>query len=199
MSVGVVLMGVTAHCFLKGMWMSESRSLFMLVRDFQALDELLIESGGEITPVLEEWMSLNAGDVGAKVDSYKLYIDHLDARAEYFKRLEAQAYEAKKLFENHIKRLKENLKQSMIEMGVDELRGQDFRWKLSQLKPKLVIEDAKAIPAKFTTETIVFEPDKEKIMAAIESGETIAGCRIEPVQSLKNYVNSGSKKVVKSE
>ncbi len=171
----------------------ENKSLISIVKDFNALDELLIESGGELNETLEQWLQINESNLAEKVDNYKLYLDHLDARNEYFKGIKDQANSAQNIFKNMATRLKENLKFAMETTKSDEFRGQMFRYKLSKPKSKIVINDQEAIPMNFMQEKTVFVPDMEKIEAALANGEIIDGVSIETSQSGRWYANTKGK------
>lgn len=172
---------------------TEERSLVALMKDFNALDELLIESGGELDPVLEQWMQLNEKNISEKVDGYKLFMDHLAAKIDFLKGMEEEIYGTRKALANQIDRMKNTLKFAAAQMQKDELLGERYRFKISESKPKLSIEDADSIPAQFMTETIVFKPDLEALQKAIDAGEVIPGVKLVTTVSLRSYVNSKGK------
>jgi hypothetical protein len=173
--------------------MEQNRSLVSIVKDFNALDELLIEQSGELCPTLENWMQINEHNLAEKVDNYKLYIEHLESRNEYFKGIKDQANQAQNIFKNMVSRMKENLKFSMSNLGSDELRGDMYRFKLSKPKQKVQIVNSEEIPLEFTKEVTRIEIDMDKIDAAISAGQKIPGVGIETSQSLLSYSNTKGK------
>lgn len=173
---------------------TENRSLVAIVKDFNALDELLIEQSGEVCPTLEQWMQINEHNMAEKVDNYKLYIEHLESRNEYFKGIKDQANQAQNIFKNMVSRMKENLKYAMASLGTDELRGDMYRFKLSKPKSKLTITDAEKIPLEFTKEVTEIQIDMEAIEKAISEGREVPGVTIETNQSLLSYSNTKGKK-----
>jgi hypothetical protein len=174
--------------------MSENKSLMSLVRDHYKLDEDLLKNGGELSEELEQFMQITEKGLSEKIDSYKLYMDHLAFRAEYFDNLAKQAEQYKKVFDNQIKRMKENIKFAMRNMNTTELRGEQYRFALTEPTDKLVIENEEAIPAMFTKEELVLKLDREAIMNELKKGEQVPGAKIELTQQLRQYVNSNSKK-----
>lgn len=172
--------------------MDENKSLVVLVQEFAEMDRALIESGGELTPDLEAQMSITGENLKGKVDRYKLYMDHLDSRAEYFKAIEYQARDARKLFENHNNSLRANLKMAMDALGVADLYGNDWRFKLSSAKPKMLINEEELDP-KYKKEVTTLVPNKELIEMDLSMGITVKGAYFESSHSLRNYVNHEGK------
>lgn len=174
-----------------------NKPLVALVSEFAELDRLLIESGGELTPEIEQQFMINRDNMRSKVDRYKLYMDHLDARAVYFKDIADQALAAKRLFENHKSRLKENVKYAMSSMDTTELEGDDWRFKLSAPKDKISIDD-KLLPEDFKKTEIIKIPDREAVETALMLGEEIPGVTVEKSYQLRSYINhAGRAKPVK--
>ena len=174
--------------------METSRSLIAIVKDFHALDELLIESGGELCPTLENWMQLNQENLSEKVDNYKLYIEHLESRNDYFKGIKEQCNAAQNVFKNMVERMKANLKFSMESMEMEEIRGEMFRYKLGKPKDKLVITNRDEIPVEYTKEVTTIQVDMELVEKAIAEGKTVPGVKIETTSSLLSYANTKGKK-----
>lgn len=165
-----------------------NKSLLNLVNEFQELDRLLIESNGELSDELELALSLNQSQLQTKVDKYKLYLEHLKSRSEYFKSIEEEAKQAKKIFENANEAIKERLKFIMINLNVDELSGESYRFKLIDGKDKLVIHDETLISDEYKKEVVSLELDKEKLMKDLQAGLKIDGVDIQVVKSLRTYI-----------
>lgn len=173
--------------------MEQTRSLVAIIKDFNALDELLIEQSGELCPTLENWMQINEHNLAEKVDNYKLYIEHLESRNEYFKGIKEQANNAQNVFKNMVLKMKENLRFAMEGMKTDELRGDMYRYKLSKPKRKIVISNRDEVPLEFTKEVLSIEIDMDLVEKAITEGRSIPGIKIEETQSLLSYSNTKGK------
>jgi hypothetical protein len=174
--------------------MSESKSLMALVKDHHKLDEDLFKNDGELSPEMEQFLEITEKGLAEKIDAYKMYMDHLEFRAEYFKQLSEQAQQYEKVFLNQIKRMKENIRFAMQTMNTTELKGEQYRFALTEPSQKLVIENEELIPVKYTKEIIDFKPDREAIKKALEIGEAVPGAKLETTQQLRQYVNAGKKK-----
>ena len=179
--------------------MEAKRSLTKLVGDFHALEQLLIESEGEMCETMNEWMDLNKGDIAQKVDGYKLFMDHCNAKAEYFEERSKEFGKAANALWNHAERMKQAVKNAMLEMNVTDLNGVDFRFKLSPSKPKVEIISEDEIPAQYFVEKVSLQPDKVAIGEALAAGTAIAGVKWVEGKTIRSYVNSTTKKAVKSE
>lgn len=179
--------------------MTESKSLMAFVKDHHKLDEALLKNDGELSEELEQFLQITEKGLAEKIDGYKLYMDHLEFRAQYFKDLAQQAKVYEKTFTNLIERMRGNLKFAMQNMNTNELKGEQYRFALTEPSDKLIIENEEEIPAKFTKEELVLTVDKEQVMAALKKGEKVPGAKIELVSQLRQYVNGGSKKKTKKE
>ena len=164
-----------------------SRSLIHLTSEIAALERALLENGGELPADLEAHFDLASGDLREKVDRYRHIIDAFGARADYFAELEKQARDAKKVFENQAERLKANLRRAIEATGQDELLGNDWRYKLTRGKEKLVTTND--LPDTFKKEKVTLEPDKDQIISALEMGFEVPGAALVETTSLRCYVN----------
>ena len=84
-------------------------TLFDITAEQRRINDALMESGGELTPELEEALLVNAENFAVKVEGYAASIRKFDALAEAadaeIKRIQA----IKKTATNSAKRLKESL------------------------------------------------------------------------------------------
>lgn len=165
-----------------------NKSLIQITNEFLELDRLLIESGGELNEEIETALALNQKDLQVKVDKYKLYIDHLKQRAEYFKDLETEARDARKVFENSSDKLKDRIKYMMNTLNVNEIDGEAFRFKLIEGKDKLVVNDQSVVPQEYFIPVTTLNLDKEKLLQDLQSGLKIDGVDIEVVKTLRTYL-----------
>lgn len=152
-----------------------------------------MENGGELTPELETLMDVNAIELANKADKYYYLIKSLGAEATYWKEQMDQVNKVIKSISNLEKNLKERIKYAMKESETPEIEGNDIKWKISKIKPKLVIDDATKLPPELKVSTHYVEPNKEKIREALEAGEVVEGCRLEDNHSLRTSLNKRGK------
>ena len=170
-----------------------NKSLVTIVNESASIEAMLIESGGELTDEIQNFLAVNSTELATKVDGYHMIIDRFDSlkkyyaeKAEFFKIISGQC-------DNASKRLKENIKFAMLELGVDEIKGHDMRFKLSQGAGKLVVDDEEMIPVEFKVEKITTEIKNSELKEALKKGP-IVGAHIEPTQSVRAYANLPEKK-----
>lgn len=102
----------------------ETRSLFQLSADMSAIEDALWESGGELTPELEQALTETEQSLAVKTDGYNSLIRKFASKADVIdaeiKRLTA----LKKTYQNAEKRLKNHICETMGVFGIDKLEGQ---------------------------------------------------------------------------
>lgn len=163
-------------------------SLVKIVKEVASLETMLIESGGELTPEIEAMLTVKEVNLPEKVDSYEAMLDRLSVIESLYKERAKLFSQAAKSLGNAQDTLKDRIKYAMKELGVTELLGHDIRFKLSSSKPKLVIEDEKAIPKEYKAEVITVEVQKDKLLEDLKIG-SVEGARLEESFSLRTYVN----------
>lgn len=169
------------------------RNLVAIAAHIADIERQILEAGGELTPEIEAAFDLSQGEFSEKIDRYYWMIQACDWRAAQFKSIADQGTAARKNFENVKERLKDRLKLVAKEGDVDELKGVDWRFKISvSSKPKLVFT-GEPIPQEWCKEEIKFVPDKERIENALLMGEKVPGVHFEDVQSIRSYPNKGPK------
>ena len=98
-------------------------TLYQLTEQMSALESLLEDNGGELTPDIEALWQETGESLTKKVDNYnaliiklKNYSSNLDAE---IKRLQG----LKKTADNSLKNVKEHIKSVMEQFGIDKLEG----------------------------------------------------------------------------
>lgn len=165
-------------------------SLIKRTEDKLTLWELIASTGGELTPVLEAWLDEVEKNLQTKVDQYKFFQDELKSEIQ---RLKAEATElstAARSLERVEDALKSRIKDAMIKLGVTEMRGQSYRFKLSDSAPSLIIDDETRIPGAMTL--VKIEPDKALIKSELLAGTVVPGARLQASHQLRTYVNKGA-------
>ncbi len=157
-------------------------TLYNITSEQLRINELLEESGGELTPEIEEALMLNAENFEIKADGYIESISRYKALAEAADVRIKEMQRIKKTSENIEKRLKERLLQAMMVMEVDKMEI-GLR-KLSIRNTSSVnITDEAHIPAEY----IIIEQkyDKTRIKDALKSGDVIPGAELVTNKSIQ--------------
>jgi len=137
-------------------------------------------------------MDLIRKELPSKVDGYKAVLDKLKLEEKYFKsQADVFITTAKRL-----KQLRDNLnirlKDAMTHLDVNEIKGKNFRFKLSPVKPKVLV-DLENLDAKYLKEVVEYKADNSLIRESIESGEVVQGAELEYGSALRVYVNREEK------
>lgn len=171
----------------------EKKALLTIVQDSLNIEKMLIESGGEMTDEISEILAVTEQSMSEKIDGYHLIIDRFETlkkyyeeKAEYFKTISNQCGNASK-------RLKENIKVAMINLGVDEIKGNDMRFVLVGGAGSLVIEDEEMIPVEYKYEKVETIIKKDELKRDLKT-KKISGARIEESKSVRAYANIPERK-----
>ena len=116
-------------------------TLLELTRAWQWLEYKLIETGGEMDTELDQFYSQLGRDIASKVDQYDFILRSLDARADELKAEGKRFTTAANAMAAHRERLNATLKMVMDQHGITELQGQRVRFKLSNARPALDLDD----------------------------------------------------------
>ena len=107
------------------------KTLYELTAQMRQIEDTLEETGGELTPELEETWNETGESLVAEVDNYNALINHMDTYCKNLdteiKRLQA----LKKTGDNSLKRIKEHVRDVMIANGIDKLEGEYCKMSLS--------------------------------------------------------------------
>mgnify|MGYP002510506886 CR=1 FL=1 len=150
-------------------------TLFDITAEQRRINDALMESGGELTPELEEALLVNADNFAVKVDGYATSIRKFEALAEAADAEIKRIHAIKKSATNSAKRLKEALAYGMEVMGYDKvdigLNKLSFRSSTA-----VNITDEVRIPNQYIkVETKI---DKESLKRDLKAGLVIEGAEL---------------------
>lgn len=165
----------------------KDESLMALVHLSHQIQEMLVESMGELTPEVEMAIAKLHEKLPNKADNYKFFIDDLKAQAETWNERAAVLSRIAKAFINYTEALKYRLKMACIELDVEEIIGNDFRWKLINNAPSLIVEDEGLIPAKFKEIVQTTKIRSDLLKEALKNGEIVPGARLETGFHVRPY------------
>lgn len=148
----------------------------------------IAEAGGELSPKLEAMLDEIGKDLARKTDSYVMVLDKLEAEEEFWKAKADAFSRVAKGCAAIREKMRDRIRTAIELTGEAEVRGDDFRFKLTDSKPRLVIEEP-YLPEQWWMVVTEEHPDKDRIRAELEAGGTIPGARLEEVKSLRKYVN----------
>lgn len=171
----------------------ENKSLVEIVNETVSLEKMLIESGGELTSEMEEFLAVNANKLAEKVDGYDLVINRFKNLAEFYKQKADFYIKISEQCVNTSEKLKKNIKHAMETLNVEEVKGNEVRFTLVKGQGSLKIKDREMIPVEFKQEIIETVIDNARLKAACKLGP-VPGAEIEYNPSLRTFANLPDKK-----
>lgn len=108
-----------------------SNTLYDLTGQMASIDAMLEETGGELTPELEELWQETSESLVQKVDNYNDLIKYNEDFSENVANRIKELQALKKTADNKVKHLKEHIKDTMTQFGIKELKGRYCKITLS--------------------------------------------------------------------
>lgn len=154
-------------------------SLYEITEELAALDELLEETEGEVTPEIEAWMEEFGPMLMRKVDSIGRYCTSLTAAAAACKAEEARLAKRREVLEEKVAGLRRLLEMAMSRRGASRLEGQVFtaRRQKNGGRPALAVAVRPEELPHWLTRTVpaTVTADNEAIREAIKAIEAAGG------------------------
>lgn len=168
-------------------------SLRALVQQASDIELMLLENGGELTPEVEKQLEILDVATPVKIDNYFSLMERFDALKAVFKKKSEDMAQISKSYDAANERLKYNLREAMGIAELDELKGNDYRFKLCDSPPAVIIENEDAVPSAYKVVTQTTKIDKKRIGEDLAIGVPVPGCSLSRSRSLRKYINSGAK------
>lgn len=161
---------------------NKPRSLLALNSDMHALEEIIGESGGELTDeslrVIQDWIGDLKAETNNKADAYLGLVREFELRADAVRAEAKRLAERATVSENAAKNLRARLQWFMEQNGIKSIDTGRFRVSVSANggAAPLVIDDEGAIPENYYDHPPVL--NRAAVRAALEGGIEIPGVRI---------------------
>lgn len=157
------------------------KSLYHITEEQRALNLLLEESGGEMTPELEQALTINEGNFLAKSESYVYAIKDYDAWEERIAAEIQRLTQMKRVATNAKNRLKQTLIVAMQQFGYDKVTYDLHSLSLRKTTAVNVIDEA-AVPKEYFKVELTLDKKRLKDdlkQAAIPGAELSEGYYIQ--------------------
>jgi hypothetical protein len=152
------------------------KTLLNIRQEYTSLLDQIEKNEGEITPELEEALSIHKQELSAKSLAYVEFIGNLTSQnnriEEEIKRLQILKRRNAQLLEF----LQKGLVQAVNEFGTIRTGTHTISVRNSE---ECIIEDSEKIPDRFKTVRMDIQVDKLAVKKAIKSGENIPGAHIQ--------------------
>lgn len=159
-------------------------SLYEIELSQLQLVEQLIENGGDLTPELEEALTLNKENLETKGTNYGLIIKQIESECDIIDAQIERLNKLKKSRNNSIERLKNNISTAMQIFDIEEIKTPIL--KINFRKSESVeVDDLKLLDRKFITTKVTESADKTAIKEAIKAGETVMGATLKQNKNIQ--------------
>lgn len=157
--------------------MAESLTLRQLADELLALDELLEETEGEVTPEIEAWMDEYGKKLVGKADAIGDYISHSEGRVWVLATEEKRLAKTRKQVEKKLEWLRGHWANALAASGRKKIEGDRFALSVKANRSVVLTALAQDLPSQFVRLVPAsVEPDKGKIALALKSdnAETVS-------------------------
>lgn len=150
-----------------------NRNLYELTNDYETLLIMLYDEETDEQMILDTLEGIE-GEIEDKADGYAKIIKELLGDAEKIKEEKIRLEQRQKAFENRAQLLKENLQNTMKQLGKTKFKTNLFSFNIQKNGGKLplIIDDIKKVPNEYFKHTEK-EVDNTKVREAIDSGKNI--------------------------
>lgn len=159
----------------------EAITLYQISEDQRRLNAMLEETGGELTPELEEALAITEANFVTKAENYGKAILHYKQMVAAAKAETDRIKAIQKTCENAIARMEERLRDAMILFDKPKVEMATLKLSLRKSE-RVVIDDENNLPADCIV--VKTEVSKTEVKRHLKAGETI-GAHLEDNQSLQ--------------
>lgn len=159
----------------------EAITLYQISEDQRRLNAMLEETGGELTPELEEALAITEANFVTKAENYGKAILHYKQMVAAAKAETDRIKAIQKTCENAIARMEERLRDAMILFDKPKVEMATLKISLRKSE-RVVIDDENNLPADCIV--VKTEVSKTEVKRHLKAGETI-GAHLEENQSLQ--------------
>lgn len=162
--------------------MSNIPSLYRISQEQQALNELLFEAEGELTPELEAKLVINQSNLEVKAEGYATSMAYFKAiekaAEEEIKRLQSISKHSK----NAQERMKGALATALETFGLDRLEVGTYRISFRKSEA-VIVDDEQTIPNDYViVETKI---NKAQLKADLKAGAVVSGAHLETRKNIQ--------------
>jgi hypothetical protein len=146
-----------------------SEPLYKIAQNYQLALTELSEIDGLDPQVLADTLEGMAGDFETKSLNVAAYFLDLDAQADAIKEAERKMAARRKAIENHSQRLRDYLKQNMLQCGITRIDSPEFSLRVQKTAGSVVISEESLIPDDFVEIIETRKIDKTALREAIKN------------------------------
>lgn len=149
--------------------------MYQIQTEYQQIADAL--TTGELTPELEQALAITEHELEVKSVNYSFVIKDINDEISIINAEIDRLKDLKKVRENALERLKNNISNAMQLFQVDEIKTPLI--KINFRKSEAVeVDNMALLDAKFLNEKVTITADKMAIKEAIKNGEDVNGARL---------------------
>lgn len=156
-------------------------TLYEIGQDMEALEALLLETGGDVTEeeaeaAIDAFLSENADALAEKLDGYGAVIRGMENDAAFCREEAARLIERATVRENNVKRMKDRLRWFFDAHNIPKIETPRFRFSLVNnggKAPVSVVIPPEALPEPYRVERVSYSANTDAIREALENGEAL--------------------------
>lgn len=148
-------------------------NLFNINEDMFRLHQQIEENGGELTPELEEQLTITEHDRESKCEGYVSVIRQLKSKSQFIKDEAKRLFDAARTYDKSVERLEDSLLSSIVQLG--NIKTNFVSISTRRNKSVEIANDVE-IPLQY--QRVKIEANKTAIKEAIESGIDVPGATI---------------------
>lgn len=152
-------------------------TLFNIEKEYLDLTNEIIENEGELTPELDQRLSITKNALEYKANQYAHVIKTLDHEVDAIDKEIERLTAMKKARSSAKERLKAAVSDAMQIFGITEIKGELMKLYFKKTE-SVVVDDADKLPPEFVETKITYSPLKNEIKKAIKEGQEIEGAHI---------------------
>lgn len=160
------------------------------------IEQMLIETGGEITPEIEQVLALqewSEAQLQAETDLLAMSLERISQLSSYYKDQIEHLEKLVKGLERAEIRLTTEIQGTMEKLNLDAVEGQYKRLSLRRTTPKVEILDEQAVADEFKEMKITETIKKRAIADALKSGQELHWARLVSNKSLQIQIAKPNK------
>jgi hypothetical protein len=155
------------------------KTLLNIRQEYVSLIDTIEQNEGELTPEMEQALTINRQELSAKSLAYVEFIGNLEAQNDRIDEEIRRLQKLKKRNTHLLDFLQKGLIQAVNEFG--PIRTGTYNINVRQSE-ECVVEDPEQVPDQFKTVRVDVQVDKQAIKRAIKSGEKVPGAHIQTNQ-----------------
>lgn len=161
-------------------------ALYELTTQYRSL-ERLAETDDLPSEVVRDTLEGLTGEIELKAQNVAAFIRNLDATAEAIDGAIEQMKARRDRLRARSEQVRAYLLENMVATGITKIECPYFRLAVHKSPPKVVIDNAGAVPSDLYVypEPPPPYPDKKAILARIKSGEIVPGAHVEQGEHLR--------------